>query len=141
MTAVLGELVSRKARHHGIAGFIVDGLIRDLPAIRSLGDFPVFCAWRDADWSVASRPRRDQHPTEVGGVVVNPGDLVIADLNGAVIVPKDLASESLLRSESAAAAEAGYVAAVAHGEFPNAWIDRLLDESGIPPGRVRGRGQ
>src|SRR5215207_1069988 len=42
LTAVLGDLVCTKARHRGIAGFIVDGLIRDLPAIRRLGDFPVF---------------------------------------------------------------------------------------------------
>jgi hypothetical protein len=38
-TAVLGDLVSTKARHRGIAGFIVDGLIRDLPGIQQLGAF------------------------------------------------------------------------------------------------------
>src|SRR5436305_1619809 len=42
MNAVLGDLISTKARHRGVAGFIVDGLIRDLPAILELGDFPVF---------------------------------------------------------------------------------------------------
>ena len=42
MTAVLGDLVSTKARHRGLAGFVVDGLVRDLPAIRALGDFPVY---------------------------------------------------------------------------------------------------
>ena len=40
LTAVLGDLISTKARHRGIAGFVVDGLIRDLPAILELGDFP-----------------------------------------------------------------------------------------------------
>jgi regulator of RNase E activity RraA len=42
MNAVLGDLISTKARHRGVKGFVVDGLIRDLPAIRALGDFPVF---------------------------------------------------------------------------------------------------
>ena len=42
MNAVLGDLISTKARHRGIGGFVVDGLIRDLPAILELGDFPVF---------------------------------------------------------------------------------------------------
>src|SRR6476469_1404398 len=42
MTAVLGDIISLKARHRGVAGFVIDGLIRDLPGIRALGDFPVF---------------------------------------------------------------------------------------------------
>src|SRR6476619_689338 len=42
MNAVLGDLICTKARHRGVAGFVVDGLIRDLPAIRALGDVPVF---------------------------------------------------------------------------------------------------
>src|SRR5947209_2722173 len=40
MNAVLGDLISAKARHRGIAGFVVDGLVRDLPSIAEL-DFPV----------------------------------------------------------------------------------------------------
>src|SRR5436190_1210577 len=39
MTAVLGDLISTKARHRGAAGFLVDGLIRDLPGIRARGEF------------------------------------------------------------------------------------------------------
>jgi regulator of RNase E activity RraA len=42
MNGVLGDLISTKARHRGIQGFVVDGLIRDLPDIQALGDFPVF---------------------------------------------------------------------------------------------------
>ena len=42
LTAVLGDLVSTKARHREVAGFVVDGLIRDHPGIEALGDFPVF---------------------------------------------------------------------------------------------------
>src|SRR3954466_12094589 len=41
MNAVLGDLVSMKARHRGIAGFVIDGMVRDLPGIKELG-FPVF---------------------------------------------------------------------------------------------------
>src|SRR5687768_10693001 len=40
--AVLGDLVCTKARHRGVAGFVVDGLVRDVTAIRRLGDMPVF---------------------------------------------------------------------------------------------------
>jgi regulator of RNase E activity RraA len=141
MTAVLGDLISRKARHRGIAGFIVDGLIRDLPAIRSLGDFPVFARGVTPIGPLHRGPGEINYPIAVGGIVVNPGDVVIADLNGVVVVPRGLAPELLVRLENASAAEADYVAAVARGEFSNAWVDRLLDESGIPPGRDPARGE
>jgi regulator of RNase E activity RraA len=60
LTAVLGDLVSTKARHRGIAGFVVDGLIRDLPGIRALGDFPVFARGVTPIGPPASRTGRDR---------------------------------------------------------------------------------
>ena len=62
LTAVLGDLVCTKARHRGVAGFIVDGLIRDLPAIRAAGRLPRVRAGRDAEGPAAPRPGRDRPP-------------------------------------------------------------------------------
>ena len=60
--AVLGDLVSTKARHRGIAGFVVDGLIRDLPPIQALGDFPVFARGVSPIGPLHRRARRGQLP-------------------------------------------------------------------------------
>ena len=90
LTAVLGDLVCTKARHRGIAGFIVDGLIRDLPAIRRLGDFPVFARDVTPKGPLHRGPGEIGHPISCGGIVVNPGDVVVADLNGVVVVPRDI---------------------------------------------------
>ena len=62
LTAVLGDLVCTKARHRGVAGFIVDGLIRDLPAIRRARRLPRVRAGRDAEGPAAPRPGRDRLP-------------------------------------------------------------------------------
>jgi regulator of RNase E activity RraA len=139
MTAVLGDMVSRKARHRGIAGFIVDGLIRDLPAIRSLGDFPVFARGVTPIGPLHRGPGEINYPIAAGGIVVHPGDVVVADLNGVVVVPNDVATDLLVRLETTAAAEADYVAAVARGEFSNVWVDRFLDENGLPTDQDRRR--
>jgi RraA family protein len=132
--AVLGDLVSTKARHRGIAGFVVDGLVRDIPAIRRLGDFPVFARGVTPIGPLHRGPGEINYPVSVGGVVVNPGDLVVGDLNGVVVVPRESTAELLERLRQRAAKEAEYVAAVARGEFSNAWVDALLAEGGVSAG-------
>ncbi len=131
LTAVLGDLVCTKARHRGIAGFIVDGLIRDLPAIKRLGDFPVFARDVTPKGPLHRGPGEIGYPISCGGIVVNPGDVVVADLNGVVIVPKDISDELLARLDSKAAKESDYVTAVARGDFNNDWVDAMLEASGV----------
>lgn len=131
MTAVLGDLISTKARHRGVAGFVVDGLIRDLPGIRALGDFPVFARGVTPIGPLHRGPGEINYPVSVGGIVVQPGDLVVGDLNGVVVVPRDIADEVVQRLTERAAAEAQYTAAVARGDFSGEWVDALLAQNGL----------
>ena len=132
MTAVLGDLVCTKARHRGIAGFVVDGLIRDLPAILALADFPVFARGVTPIGPLHRGPGEINYPISCGGIVVHPGDIIVGDLNGVVVVPQGFAEELLARLTERAAAEADYNAAVARGEFSNVWVDDLLEQAGVP---------
>jgi len=136
MTAVLGDLVSTKARHRGVAGFVVDGLIRDLPGIRALGDFPVFARGVTPIGPLHRGPGEINYPVSVGGIVVHPGDLIVGDLNGVVVVPRDIVGTILGRLTEQAARESSYTAAVARGEFSNEWVDALLAQHGLAPGQT-----
>jgi RraA family protein len=131
MTAVLGDLISTKARHRGLAGFVVDGLVRDLPAIRALEDFPVYARGVTPTGPLHRGPGEINYPISAGGIVVEPGDLIVGDLSGVVVVPREIAPELLSRLEAAAAKESDYVSAVARGDFSNDWVDALLQESGL----------
>lgn len=131
MTAVLGDLISTKARHRGIAGFVIDGLLRDLPAILALGDFPVFARGVTPIGPLHRGPGEINHPVSVGGIVVNPGDIIVGDLNGVVVVPREIAGDLLERLRSKAPAERAYAEAVARGEFSNSWVDNALQQSGL----------
>lgn len=131
MNAVLGDLISTKARHRRIAGFVVDGLIRDLPAILRLGDFPVFARGVTPIGPLHRGPGEVNYPVSVGGIVIHPGDIVVGDRNGVVIVPRDAAGDVLERLRTKAAVEAEYEAAVARGEFSNAWVDATLKDAGV----------
>jgi RraA family protein len=130
-SAALGDLVSTKARHRGIAGFVVDGLIRDLPGIRALGDFPVFARGTTPVGPLHRGPGEINYPVSIGGVVVNPGDVIVGDATGIVAIPREIAEELLTRLTTAASREKDYVAAVARGDFSNDWVDTALTSHGL----------
>jgi RraA family protein len=132
MTAVLGDTISMKARHRGIAGFVIDGVVRDLPAILRLGNFPVFARGTTPIGPLQRGPGEINFPVSVGGIVVMPGDLIVGDLNGVVVVPREVAEDVLAGLIARAPADRAYLDAVARGEFSNAWVDHILDESGVP---------
>jgi regulator of RNase E activity RraA len=131
LNAVLGDLVSMKAKHRGIAGFVVDGLVRDLPGIREL-NFPVFARGVTSIGPLHRGPGEINFPICSGGVVVNPGDLVIADTAGIVIVPREIIAELLQRLQSHHEKNAAYFASVQRGDFSNDWVDRLLHDLSCP---------
>jgi regulator of RNase E activity RraA len=131
MTAVLGDLISMKARHRGIAGFVIDGLLRDLPAILELGDFPVFARGVTPIGPLHRGPGEINFAVSVGGIVVHPGDVIVGDLNGVVVVPREVAAELLERLRARAPAEKAYSESVARGQFSNDWVDSALEASGV----------
>jgi len=95
--ALWGELLSTAATYRGAAGAVIDGLSRDVGLIRKMG-FPVFCRGVRPVSSKGRVVAVDYNcAVEVGGVSVHPGDLVVADLDGVVVVPRDAAEEAVQR--------------------------------------------
>jgi 4-hydroxy-4-methyl-2-oxoglutarate aldolase len=87
--ALWGELLSTAARYRGARGTIVDGLVRDIDLIRSM-NYPVFAKGINPISSKGRLIAIDYGcPVEMGGVMVYPGDLVVADIDGIVVVPVD----------------------------------------------------
>jgi RraA family protein len=123
--AVLGDLVTTKAKHRGIAGFIVDGLVRDLPALREIG-LPVFARGVTPFGPLHRGPGELNYPVSCGGIVVNPGDIVAADQCGIVVVRREVAEDTLVRLGAFRARLQQYVADVKAGRFSNEWVDRQL---------------
>jgi RraA family protein len=123
--AVLGDLISMKAKHRGAAAFVVDGMVRDLPNVREL-DFPVFARGTTPIGPLHRGPGEINCPVCCGGVVVNAGDLVVGDAMGVVIVPQAIAAELLERLRRHEAANETYLEAVRRGVFSNDWVDQVL---------------
>jgi len=87
MISPWGELLSTRAHYLGSAGCITDGCVRDVKMIRDMG-YPVFAAGTNPmDTKYRGKMMWLDVPCIIGGVTVNSGDLVIADLDGIVFVP------------------------------------------------------
>jgi RraA family protein len=124
--AVLGDLVTNKARHRGIAGFIVDGLIRDLAGLKEVG-LPVFARGVTPFGPLHRGPGELNYPISCGGIVVKAGDIIVADHNGVVVVHKEFALEVIVRLKAHTESMAKYVEDVKRGIFSNDWVDAQLN--------------
>ena len=105
--AVWGELFSNAAKARGARGFLTDGCHRDTRMVLDLG-FPVFSRGsRPVDISGRGTVISIGRPVEVAGVVVHPGDVVFAEVDGVVIIPQDIAEETMSRAFEKVAKEDG----------------------------------
>jgi regulator of RNase E activity RraA len=129
--AVLGDLISMKAKHRGAAGFIVDGFVRDLPNIQEL-DLPVFARGTTPIGPLHRGPGEINCPICCGGVVVNAGDIMVGDAMGVVVVPQAIAAELLERLRAHEEANAAYLESVRRGVFSNEWVDTILTNLECP---------
>ena len=89
----LGDILALRLKVRGVAGVLSDGAMRDTPVIGKM-DFPVFCTAAAAPPSMNSlHPVETQTPVGICGVPVYPGDIIVADDDGAIVVPRHLADE------------------------------------------------
>ncbi len=112
--ALIGEIMVRKAAARGIAGFVIEGAVRDAASIGEL-DIPVFCLG-----SALKRATKHGHgdigyPIAIGNEVIHPGDVIVADRDGIAVVRRAGAAEVARKIEAALAYEAGRMRAAEAG--------------------------
>jgi len=103
--AVAGGNVCAVAQRHGVAGFVVDGVVRDVTEARANG-FPLFARGISPIPGAKDGPGEINGSISCGGVTVTPGDVVVADEEGIVVVPRARAEEVLKKAEAKAVADA-----------------------------------
>jgi regulator of RNase E activity RraA len=129
--SIWGGIMSLLAKKRGIAGLVTDGLVRDTAQIRT-ADFPV---WARGTTPIA--PCRNVPPGQIGtqivcgNTVVHSGDLVVADEDGVVIVPKHDIPEVIREAEARVAKENSWIQQIDKGEMILVdAVDDLLERNG-----------
>lgn len=96
--AAWGGGLTLSARHKDVAGVVVDGFVQDAPAIQTR-EVPVFCRGSTLRYRMAAKPGSVNVPVSCGGVTVHPGDLVIADRDGVMVIPQNLLEDIIEAAE------------------------------------------
>jgi regulator of RNase E activity RraA len=122
--ALMGELSAETLQSRGVHGYVVDGGCRDTAFIRRIG-FPVFCdKATPRDIVGAWVPVAFDEPISYGQVMVRPGDWVLADCDGIVVIPAPMAAEVIEAATTAMAKEDLVRAAILSGVDPQrAYLD------------------
>ncbi|HYE08659.1 MAG TPA: RraA family protein [Patescibacteria group bacterium] len=129
-SAVWGELMTYAATKQGIAGLVVDGAVRDSKEINEIG-FPVFARNVVASGCDKDGPGEINCAISCGGVVVNPGDIVIASEEGIVVVPLDDAEEVLNATIAVHNRESARIKEIEEGKVIKDDINTILRSKGV----------
>lgn len=125
-TAVTGDLLLGMAKNRGVAGFVTDGMVRDIPGIVGVG-LPCFAAGVTPNSPARNGPGTVGSPIVIGGVAVASGDIAITDGDGVVVVPQAMIAAVLDRLEAVKRAEADLDAKVKAGLQLPPFIQTMID--------------
>jgi len=128
-SAVIGEIMVRIAEKRGVAGFVVDGAVRDAGAL-ARNIVPVYARGVTHRGPYKDGPGEINVPVAVDGMVIQPGDIVVGDEDGVVAVPRDGAEAILALARAQVEAEAKTMKAIADGTLDRSWVDERLKERG-----------
>jgi regulator of RNase E activity RraA len=128
--ALMGTIMMNACVKLGIAGVVIDAAVRDSEELLEMG-YPVYSVGTNPNGPTKFVPGRINHPVSVGGVTVNPGDLVIGDGDGVTIVERDKAPFLLELAAKKVADEQSRIAAIKQGkDLKPAWVAKALQANG-----------
>jgi regulator of RNase E activity RraA len=129
--ALIGEIMVSQAIAIGVAGMVLDAAVRDVDALRQKG-FPVFSVGSNPCGPTKRVSGRVNHSISVGGITVNPGDLVVGDADGVVVIERERVADMIDLGRKKVAEESKRLDGIARREsLTPAWLAGALKEAGV----------
>lgn len=127
--AIVGEIMLQLSLKNGVAGFVIDGAIRDSKAFVD-ENFPVYAKGVTHRGPYKDGPGEINVPISVAGMLVNPGDIMVGDEDGLAVIPADYAEELLGKIKIQEQNEKSILQSIANGTIDRSWVDETLEQKG-----------
>lgn len=127
--ATIGEIMITWAKRRGVAGFIIDGAVRDAEAIKKM-DIPVYAVGVTPNGPYKEGPGEINVPVSLRGMVVRPGDILVGDGDGVIVIAPEEAAGILEKAKAVFTKEAGIMKDIEADRWDASWIDKILIDKG-----------
>ena len=127
--ALVGEIMVKMAIKKRLSGYVINGCIRDREAIEKLS-FPVFAKGSNPKGPYKDGPGEINFPISCGGVLINPGDIIVGDRDGIVIIPLREAQLILEKVKAVNKTEEEIFRSIEKGVLNRDWVDEKLNSKG-----------
>lgn len=128
--ALVGEIMMTSAQMRGALAFVMDGAVRDIDAFEE-HRFPCWSRGVSLRGPYKDGPGSINVPVSIGGLLINPGDVVIGDSDGVIAVPRALALQVATLANTKVHQEKETIAAIKAGTYSSAWVDAALKDKGL----------
>ena len=130
--SLCGEIMSAYAKSRGIAGFVIDGCVRDIDELSTYTDFPVFARGVTPNGPYKNGPGEINFPVAVGNQVICPGDILVGDMDSLLVIKPSEAEELAAAAWAVHKKEEGQIAGILSGRgFPRPFVDETLAQLGV----------
>ncbi len=127
--SLCGEIMYRTAKKKGIAGFLINGCIRDVEALNDL-EFSVYAKGVQPKGPYKNGPGEINVPVAIGGQVVLPGDILVGDKDGVVVIRPSDAQELYEKASAHNSMEIDKLKKIEEGTLNKSWVDETLIKKG-----------
>ena len=128
--SLIGEIMFTYLASRGAAGIIIDGPIRDIDAVRKM-EMPIYATGTNPAGPYKEGPGEINVPISCGGISINPGDIIVMDEDGVIVIPLQEAETVLKNARAFQEKDEAKLLAAQEGRAKREWVDALIEKKEV----------
>lgn len=128
--SLIGEIMFTYLASRGAAGIIIDGPIRDIDAVRKM-EMPIYATGTNPAGPYKEGPGEINVPISCGGISINPGDIIVMDEDGVIVIPLQETETVLKNARAFQEKDEAKLLAAQEGRAKREWVDALIEKKEV----------